>query len=108
MSEESKDRKHLNDEEIINLVRAAKKPGMRFTVDLYLLDYIKHCFLEDGQLQGNIDKLQLVLKHVDEPAAKSAVEEVISSLKCVQSEYKEYLADMRAMAAEGDAASRNE
>lgn len=86
----------LSEEEIRKIIRSSKTSGLRFTVDHYLLDYIKHCFLEEGQLRANIEKLQAALPHL-EGAAKTGVEEVIKSIECVQSEYNEYLEDMRTL-----------
>lgn len=89
--------KHLTKEEIGDILSRAKEPGLRFTVDLYLLDYIKHCFLEDEQLNISINKLQYALGHLDNPEAKKGVEDVINVLKCVQDEYQEYTEDMRVL-----------
>lgn len=87
--------KHLTNEEIGEILSSAKQPGLRFTVDLYLLDYIKHCFLEDDQLNININKLQHALGHLNNTEAKKGVEDVLNILKCVQNEYLEYVEDMR-------------
>lgn len=89
--------KHLTNKEIRDIIDLAKKPGLRFTVDLYLLDYIKHCFLEDDQLTMNIQKLHTALAHLENTEAKKGVEDVIRSLQCVQSEYNEYVEDMRVL-----------
>ncbi|MDF3078448.1 MAG: hypothetical protein K0S09_2337 [Sphingobacteriaceae bacterium] len=91
----------LTDEEIKNIILSAKKLGLRDTVDLYLLDYIKHCFLEDNQLAKNIDKLKNAIDHISDNAVKKDVEDVLSSLQCVQSEYNEYIEDMRVFAHAG-------
>lgn len=102
MAEETKkqlgENKHLTTDEIRAIIDLAKQPGLRFTVDLYLLDYIKHCFLEDGQLSDNIEKLNTALTHLENPEVKKGVEDVIRSLQCVQSEYTEYIEDMRVLA----------
>lgn len=102
MAEETKKEiganKHLTTDEIRAIIDLAKQPGLRFTVDLYLLDYIKHCFLEDGQLTANIDKLSNALAHLENPEARKGVEDVLKSLQCVQSEYSEYVEDMRVLA----------
>ena len=90
--------KHLTTEEIKEIIGLVRKPGLRFTVDLYLLDYIKHCFLEDDQLSMNIQKLDAALSHLENPKVKKGVEDVITVLKCVQSEYSEYVEDMRVLA----------
>lgn len=87
--------KHLTTDEIRAIIDLAKQPGLRFTVDLYLLDYIKHCFLEDGQLTANIEKLNNALSHLENLEAKKGVEDVLKSLQCVQSEYSEYIEDMQ-------------
>ncbi len=89
--------KHLTNKEIRDISDLAKKPGLRFTVDLYLLDYIKHCFLEDDQLSKNIQKLNSALGHLENPEVKKGLEDVIKSLECVQSEYTEYVEDMRVL-----------
>lgn len=93
--------KHLTNDEIKEIIGLAKKPGMRFTVDLYLLDYIKHCFLEDDQLGRNIQKLNAALGHLDNEEAKKGVEDVIKSLQCVQTEYNEYVEDMQVLVSGG-------
>jgi len=90
--------KHLSTEEIKEIIGLAKKPGLRFTVDLYLLDYIKHCFLEDDQLNQNIRKLQTAVSQLENAEARKGVEEVIYSLQCVQTEYQEYVEDMKVLA----------
>jgi hypothetical protein len=92
-----KEQTHLTNEEIKEIIGLAKKPGLRFTVDLYLLDYIKHCFLEDDQLNMNINKLHTALSHLENPEVKRGVEDVIKSLQCVQNEYSEYVEDMRVL-----------
>ncbi len=89
--------KHLTTQEIKDIVSMAKQPGLRFTVDHYLLDYIKHCFLEDDQLSRNIEKLDAALLHLEDSDARKGVQDVISSLRCVQSEYSEYVEDMRVL-----------
>jgi hypothetical protein len=93
MKEENKEQKYLTGEEITNILSSVQKPRLRYTVDLYLLDYIKCCLLEEGQLDNNIQKLQNALNYLDNAEAKKNVEDVISCLRCVQSEYKEYLED---------------
>ena len=93
MKEESNGQKYLTGEEISNILSSVQKPGLRYTVDLYLLDYIKCCLLEDGQLTNNITKLQNALNHLSDAEARKDVEDVISSLQCVQKEYTEYLED---------------
>ncbi len=102
MAEETKnelgENKYLTTDEIRAIIDLAKQPGLRFTVDLYLLDYIKHCFLEEGQLSSNIEKLNTALAHLENAEAKKGVEDVIRSLQCVQSEYNEYIEDMRVLA----------
>jgi hypothetical protein len=98
LQKENNANKHLTNEEIREIIGLARKPGMRFTVDLYLLDYIKHCFLEGGQLNENIQKLQNALGHLEGTQAKQGVQEVISSLQCVQTEYNEYVEDMKILA----------
>jgi hypothetical protein len=98
MKEENNERKFLTGEEITNILSSVQKPGLRYTVDHYLLDYIKCCLLEEGQLDNNITKLQNALKHIENPEAKSNVEDVISSLQCVQKEYTEYLEDTGVLA----------
>lgn len=90
--------KYLTNDEIREILSSAKQPGLRFTVDLYLIDYIKHCFLEDDQLNININKLQHALGHLNNTEAKKGVEDVLNILKCVQSEYLEYVEDIRAHA----------
>lgn len=85
----------LTDEEIKNIIVSSKKLRLRDTVDLYLLDYIKHCFLEDDQLNKNIRNLNNALSHVSDTAIKKGLEDVLASLKCLESEYNEYLEDMR-------------
>ena len=89
--------KHLTGAEIQDIISRARKPGMRFTVDLYLLDYIKHCFLEDNQLGMSILKLETALGHLENEEAKKDVEDVIKSLQCVQTEYNEYVEDMKVL-----------
>ena len=98
MKEGNNGRKFLTGEEITNILSSVRKPGLRYTVDHYLLDYIKCCLLEEGQLDNNIAKLQDALNHIDDTEAKSNVEDVISSLKCVQKEYNEYLEDTGVLA----------
>lgn len=98
LKNESLSNKHLTTKEIKEIVGLAKTPGLRYTVDLYLLDYIKHCFLEDNQLKSNIQKLQNVVGQLENADAKNGVEEVIKSLQCVQSEYNDYVEDMRVLA----------
>jgi len=93
--------KHLTNEEIKEIIGLAKTPGLRFTVDLYLLDYIKHCFLEDNQLNSHIQKLQTALGQLENADARKGVEEVINSLQCVQTEYNEYIEDMQVLAKGG-------
>lgn len=90
--------KNLTNEEIQEILSRAKQPGLRFTVDLYLLDYIKHCFLEDDQLNTNIQKLEFALGHLNNAEAKEGVEHVLNALRCVQNEYNEYIDDMRILA----------
>lgn len=74
---------------------------MRYTVDHYLLDYMKHCLLEDGQLESNIQKLETALEYVDNNEVKKDIKDVIENLNCVQKQYSEYLEDMRVMIAGG-------
>ncbi|WP_207429434.1 hypothetical protein [Pedobacter sp. SYSU D00535] len=93
MKEENKGQKYLTGEEISSLLGSVRKSGLRYTVDLYLLDYIKCCLLEDGQLNNNIQKLQHALNYIENSEARKDVEQVISSLQCVQKEYNEYLED---------------
>jgi hypothetical protein len=99
--------KHLTDDEIKQIV-AKSKSGLRYTVDYYLLDYMKHCLLEDGQLESSIQKLQSALDHIDNKEVKKGVEDVIENLNCVQKEYTEYVEDMRTMIDGGYPAPRGE
>ena len=101
-----KEHNHLTNEEIREIIDLAKQPGLRFTVDLYLLDYIKHCYLEDDQLSMNINKLHTALGHLENPEAKKGVEDVLKSLQCVQNEYNEYVEDMRVLVNGGYPAPR--
>jgi hypothetical protein len=93
MKDDNKEQKYLTGEEISNILNSVQKPGLRYTVDLYLLDYIKCCLLEEGQLNSNISKLQNALNYLDNVEARKDVEDVISCMQCVQKEYNEYLED---------------
>jgi DUF1680 family protein len=91
---------HLTTAEIKKIVENGKS-GLRYTVDLYLLDYLKHCLLEDGQLGSNIDKLNAAIEHIGNPEIKKGLEDVIENLNCVQKEYTEYVKDMRTLISGG-------
>jgi len=95
MQADNKGKKYLTEKEISKIISSVRNPGLRFTVDLYLLDYIKHCFLEDGQLDSNIQKLQAALDHLDDGKIKKGVEDVLKCLQCVKEEYGEYLEDTK-------------
>lgn len=96
--EDEKGKKFLSEDEIKEVVASGKRAGLRFTVDLYLLDYIKHCFLEDDQLENNIQKLRAGIDVVKDSPIKSGLQEVLSCLQCVKKEYDEYLEDTKIMA----------
>ena len=87
---------HLTSAEINKIIDGSKS-GLRYTVDLYLLDYLKHCLLEEGQLEANIGKLQAALDHISDAGVKQGIEDVIDNLTCVQKEYIEYVNDMRTL-----------
>ncbi len=86
---------NLTDEEIKNIMLSAKKVGLTDTIDLYLLDFIKHCFLENNQLNTNIENLKAAIGHIADNQIKKGVEDVIENLECVRQEYNEYLEDMQ-------------
>jgi hypothetical protein len=97
MQDENKPNRHFTNEELLNIVQSAKKQGLGLTIDLYLLDYIKHCFLEDGQLVSNIAKLESALALVEDPGARKNITDVIASMECVRSEYEHYVKDVEVM-----------
>jgi hypothetical protein len=91
----------LTKDEIAEILTSNKSPRIRYTVDLYLLDYIKHCFLEDDQLIKNIEKLETALDHLQKGEVKNGVQDVLDCLKCFKAEYSEYLEDIKILA-DGD------